>query len=147
MIKFRLNTTSPIAKNIILFVLFIGFFTFQGCSSSPEEIGIGIDPELSENNLTFTSEGGKKEIYTKKDFGTLMYKEKNQIISIEKKPWIDFSSLTTEWMSIDRTSDKNIEINVLKNDTNKERVDSFFVFNGDWFGKVIIKQEAYSIGY
>lgn len=130
MIKFRLNTISATVKHIILFVLFIGFFILQGCSSSDDIDGVGVDPELSENNLTFSSEGGKKEIYTKKKFSTLLYQDSQ-----------GFSSLTTEWMSVNRTSDKNIEINLLKNDTNKERVDSFFVFNGNWFGKVIVKQE------
>lgn len=131
MIKFRLNTISATVKHIILFVLFIGFFILQGCSSSPEEIGVGMDVKLSENNLTFSSEGGKKEIYTNKSFLSFM--------SREQKP--GFSSLTTEWMNVKRTSDKIIEMDVLKNDTNKERVDTFYVFNGNWFGKVIVKQE------
>lgn len=127
-------------RNIILFILFIGLFIFHGCSSSSDE-GIGMNPNLSENNLTFSSGGEKKVIYAEKEFMTLIYEGKTPIVSIEKDPNIGFSSLATEWMSVKMISNKDIEIEVFKNNTNKERIDTFYVFNGNWIGAVIIKQE------
>lgn len=115
---------------------------FIGCSSDDEPLGLGMDPVLSENNLTFTSEGGTKEIYTQKEFMALIYHGQGPIISIEKDTPPDdaFRSLSTEWMTVKRTSKKNIEITVSRNETNREKIDLFYVFNGNWMGQVIVKQ-------